>query len=209
MPHPARPRLGHAMIFDECTPYPADEKQAGESMRLSLRWAERSRRRARGNANASVRIGPGGDARGFAQRVSRRPRGNRLDGYAHRRAFGGRAKRDMRRHPGSRGTPAGRRTPPRYLMAWARGGYRRGGGGGDRHVRLRVADAQRARTDGCSPASGTSRSATPATATTCARSTRPAGATPARTSPGPTFSHLQRSTRSSVRGSTRCTTCHY
>lgn len=33
------------MIFDECTPYPASESEAAESMRLSLRWAERSRRR--------------------------------------------------------------------------------------------------------------------------------------------------------------------
>ncbi|HWS75782.1 MAG TPA: tRNA guanosine(34) transglycosylase Tgt [Quisquiliibacterium sp.] len=37
-----------AMIFDECTPYeidgvPATEKQAADSMRLSLRWARRSR----------------------------------------------------------------------------------------------------------------------------------------------------------------------
>jgi len=32
------------MIFDECTPYPATEKIAAESMELSLRWAERSRR---------------------------------------------------------------------------------------------------------------------------------------------------------------------
>jgi queuine tRNA-ribosyltransferase len=33
------------MIFDECTPYPATEKEARESMQLSLRWAERSRKR--------------------------------------------------------------------------------------------------------------------------------------------------------------------
>lgn len=32
------------MVFDECTPYPADFKTASDSMRLSLRWAERSRR---------------------------------------------------------------------------------------------------------------------------------------------------------------------
>jgi queuine tRNA-ribosyltransferase len=42
------------MIFDECTPYPATEKQAADSMRLSLRWARRSRdehdRLANGNA---------------------------------------------------------------------------------------------------------------------------------------------------------------
>ncbi len=31
------------MIFDECTPYPVTEKEAAESMRLSLRWAARSR----------------------------------------------------------------------------------------------------------------------------------------------------------------------
>lgn len=29
------------MIFDECTPYPATEAQADESMQLSLRWAKR------------------------------------------------------------------------------------------------------------------------------------------------------------------------
>ena len=33
------------MIFDECTPYPASEDEARDSMLLSLRWAERSRRR--------------------------------------------------------------------------------------------------------------------------------------------------------------------
>ena len=32
-----------AMIFDECTPYPATEREAADSMRLSLRWAARSR----------------------------------------------------------------------------------------------------------------------------------------------------------------------
>src|SRR5436190_5775850 len=31
------------MVFDECTPYPATEKQAEKSMQLSMRWAQRSR----------------------------------------------------------------------------------------------------------------------------------------------------------------------
>ena len=31
------------MCFDECTPYPATHEQAAESMRLSMRWAARSR----------------------------------------------------------------------------------------------------------------------------------------------------------------------
>lgn len=49
-----------AMIFDECTPYPADEPTAAESMRLSLRWAERSKRAHEGNANALFGIVQGG-----------------------------------------------------------------------------------------------------------------------------------------------------
>ena len=32
-----------AMVFDECLAYPASEKQAAESMRMSMRWARRSR----------------------------------------------------------------------------------------------------------------------------------------------------------------------
>ncbi len=34
-----------AMVFDECTSYPASETQARDSMQLSLRWAQRSRQR--------------------------------------------------------------------------------------------------------------------------------------------------------------------
>jgi queuine tRNA-ribosyltransferase len=32
-----------AMVFDECTPYPASEQDAAASMRLTLRWAQRSK----------------------------------------------------------------------------------------------------------------------------------------------------------------------
>jgi queuine tRNA-ribosyltransferase len=32
------------MAFDECTPFPATPEQAASSMRLSMRWAERSKR---------------------------------------------------------------------------------------------------------------------------------------------------------------------
>ena len=50
------------MIFDECTPYPADLKQAADSMRLSLRWARRSRdaHDRLGNTNALFGIVQGG-----------------------------------------------------------------------------------------------------------------------------------------------------
>ena len=49
-----------AMIFDECTPYPADQTRAAESMRLSLRWAERSKRAHSGSPNALFGIVQGG-----------------------------------------------------------------------------------------------------------------------------------------------------
>jgi queuine tRNA-ribosyltransferase len=32
------------MAFDECTPFPVDEKEAASSMRLSMRWAERCKK---------------------------------------------------------------------------------------------------------------------------------------------------------------------
>src|SRR6266571_615576 len=32
------------MVLDDCTPYPASERETGESMRLSLRWALRCKR---------------------------------------------------------------------------------------------------------------------------------------------------------------------
>jgi queuine tRNA-ribosyltransferase len=48
------------MIFDECTPYPADEKTARESMELSLRWAERSKKAHGDNPSALFGIIQGG-----------------------------------------------------------------------------------------------------------------------------------------------------
>ena len=50
------------MIFDECTPYPASVDQAAKSMRLSLRWAQRSRDEhdRLGNTNALFGIVQGG-----------------------------------------------------------------------------------------------------------------------------------------------------
>lgn len=50
------------MIFDECTPYPATVDEAAKSMRLSLRWAQRSidEHRRLGNGNALFGIVQGG-----------------------------------------------------------------------------------------------------------------------------------------------------
>ncbi len=48
------------MIFDECTPYPADETATRLSMELSLRWAERSKLAHGDNPNALFGIVQGG-----------------------------------------------------------------------------------------------------------------------------------------------------
>ena len=48
------------MIFDECTPYPATEREAMESMQLSLRWAERCKSEHEGNPAALFGIVQGG-----------------------------------------------------------------------------------------------------------------------------------------------------
>lgn len=48
------------MIFDECTPYPATEKEAEDSMQLSLRWAQRSKDAHSDNPSALFGIVQGG-----------------------------------------------------------------------------------------------------------------------------------------------------
>ena len=48
------------MVFDECTGYPATHEQAADSMRLSLRWATRSKHAHAGNPNALFGIVQGG-----------------------------------------------------------------------------------------------------------------------------------------------------
>ncbi len=48
------------MIFDECTPYPATVQEAADSMRLSLRWAERSKIAHADNPSALFGIVQGG-----------------------------------------------------------------------------------------------------------------------------------------------------
>ena len=48
------------MVFDECTPYPCSEKEALESMELSLRWAKRSKQAHAKNTSALFGIIQGG-----------------------------------------------------------------------------------------------------------------------------------------------------
>ncbi len=62
------------MCFDECTPYPADEQQARDSMQLSLRWGQRSRDAfdAQGCASVAYPEGHKGDTTAWTQEVEQR-----------------------------------------------------------------------------------------------------------------------------------------
>jgi queuine tRNA-ribosyltransferase len=78
-----------AMIFDECTPYlidgvPATEKQARDSMELSLRWALRSRRAfdELGNPNSLFGIVQGGVHAELRRRSAEALVAIGFDGYA-------------------------------------------------------------------------------------------------------------------------------
>jgi len=70
------------MIFDECTPYPATEQQASDSMELSLRWAERSRCAHEGNPAALFGIVQGGMFETLRVRSARELVNIGFDGYA-------------------------------------------------------------------------------------------------------------------------------
>jgi len=70
------------MIFDECTAYPATESRARDSMELSLRWAERSKRAHEGNPNALFGIVQGGVYPELRTRSAAALRDIGFDGYA-------------------------------------------------------------------------------------------------------------------------------
>ncbi len=106
-----------AMIFDECTPYPATADEAADSMRLSLRWARRSRDEfdQLHNANALFGIVQGGMFEELRDESLAGLIDIGFDGYAIGGLSVGEPKEDMRRilaHTAPR-LPANR---PRYLM---------------------------------------------------------------------------------------------
>ena len=70
------------MIFDECTPYPADEDTARASMELSLRWAARSRTAHADNPAALFGIVQGGMHLALRQASLEGLLGIGFDGYA-------------------------------------------------------------------------------------------------------------------------------
>ncbi len=103
------------MIFDECTPYPATEREAADSMRMSLRWAERSKAAHAGNPNALYGIVQGGMFETLRDESARELIGMDFDGYAIGGLSVGEPKDDMTRilvHTAPQ-LPADK---PRYLM---------------------------------------------------------------------------------------------
>lgn len=70
------------MIFDECTPYPATERQARDSMELSLRWAARSKAAHEGNDAALFGIVQGGTWPELRARSAEGLQAIGFDGYA-------------------------------------------------------------------------------------------------------------------------------
>ncbi|HEY1075505.1 MAG TPA: tRNA guanosine(34) transglycosylase Tgt [Fontimonas sp.] len=70
------------MQFDECTPYPATEKQARKSMELSARWAARCKTAHGDNAGALFGIVQGGMHVALRRESLQRLRDTGFDGYA-------------------------------------------------------------------------------------------------------------------------------
>ena len=103
------------MCFDECTPYPASEAEARDSMELSLRWAARSKAAHEGNPAALFGIVQGGMYETLRERSLAGLLEIGFDGYAIGGLSVGEPKADMLRildHLAPR-MPV---EAPRYLM---------------------------------------------------------------------------------------------
>ncbi|WP_423894574.1 tRNA guanosine(34) transglycosylase Tgt [Candidatus Pelagadaptatus aseana] len=103
------------MIFDECTPYPATEKEARDSMELSLRWAKRSKDAHGDNPSALFGIIQGGMYEDLRTESLEGLKDIDFDGFAIGGLSVGEPKEDMMRvlkHT----TPGMPEDKPRYLM---------------------------------------------------------------------------------------------
>jgi queuine tRNA-ribosyltransferase len=101
-----------AMAFDECTPYPASEAEAAQSMELSMRWAARSKA-AWKSSNALFGIVQGGVYPQLRAQSVRRLVDIGFDGYAIGGLAVGEPKEERSRILGTTRLPEDK---PRYLM---------------------------------------------------------------------------------------------
>lgn len=103
------------MIFDECTPYPATHQESKDSMELSLRWAQRSKKAHGDNPSALFGIVQGGMYEDLREVSVDGLKAIEFDGYAIGGLSVGEPKDDMIRildHT----TPLIPANKPRYLM---------------------------------------------------------------------------------------------
>ena len=105
------------MIFDECTPYPATRDQTADSMRLSLRWAKRSKAEFEqlANPNALFGIVQGGMMEDLRQESAQALIEMDFHGYAIGGLSVGEPKEDMQRVL-AHTAPQLPDHKPRYLM---------------------------------------------------------------------------------------------
>jgi queuine tRNA-ribosyltransferase len=104
-----------AMVFDDCTPYPATAKQAEKSMQLSLRWARRSKDAFAGSPNALFGIVQGSTYEALREESLAGLRSIGFDGYA----IGGLAvgePKEARDRVLAHSAPRLPEDRPRYLM---------------------------------------------------------------------------------------------
>jgi queuine tRNA-ribosyltransferase len=103
------------MCFDECTPFPAEKPAVEASMKLSMRWAQRSRQAFEGNPNSIFGIIQGGVYEDLRDESLAALTDIGFDGYAIGGLSVGEPKDDMMRviaHTAPK-MPADK---PRYLM---------------------------------------------------------------------------------------------
>ncbi len=103
------------MIFDECTPYPADHETARQSMELSLRWAARSKQAHGDDPAALFGIVQGGMYEDLRKRSAEALQAIGFDGYAIGGLSVGEPKDEMM-HVLEVTAPLLPQDQPRYLM---------------------------------------------------------------------------------------------
>ena len=104
-----------AMIFDECTPYPATFEEAKASMLLSQKWAYRSKETHQGSKNALFGIIQGGMYEDLRKESLSYLEGISFDGYAIGGLSVGEPKAEMKRITKFI-APQMPKEKPRYLM---------------------------------------------------------------------------------------------
>lgn len=104
-----------AMVFDDCTPYPASRAEAETSLELTLRWASTCREQPRADGQLVFAIVQGGTHEELRRRSARELAAMDFDGYALGGLSVGEPQEEMTRivRRTAPELPAGR---PRYLM---------------------------------------------------------------------------------------------